>query len=200
MFGRRRFRIRGRRRGRRSASPAGNRHRHVVNLAADSLSLTAAAQTAAVMLTADDDPLDDTMTDLGGTNIAECEAGSSVRFINIEGAVQHANGGTRLIGALMKLPDGSLTNSLLATSWLNADQTEEARDFKRHILWRKVFVIPADKQQVHFRIKLSRKRSNALRRLGKMNDGDSLSLRFFNTHDSVAGSLVKCNGIIVTRR
>ena len=168
-------------------------------MADDSESIAAASQTADVLLIADDDPVDDTMTDLNDTNIAECESASYITKIDLSGALQHTNGGTRIIAVLQKNTDTGLSTNLTATNWLDADQSETARAFKQCVIWRKVFVVPADKQMVSFRIRVNRK-WNSLRRLGKMNDGDRLVLRFFNTHDTTAATLVKLFGTIITRR
>ena len=168
-------------------------------MSADSQSLTAAAQTGFVLLQSEDDPIDDTPTDLGGTNIAECESSSRVTKIDLNCVIRHANVGTRIVAVLLKAPDGTAPGNLTATNWLSATMTQAERDFKANILWRRVFVTDNSSTMVRFRIKLNRK-WNSLRRLGKMSDGDSLILRFFNTHDSVAGSLERCDGTIVTRR
>lgn len=150
------------------------------------------------MITADDDPIDDTVTDLNGINISECQANSKITNINIRGSVLHVGSGTRVIAILQKIPDGTSPATLSAVNWLSEDMSQAARDFKRNILWRTVMVAPADRLLSHFRIRLSL-RSNALRRLGKMEDGDAMSLRFFNTAPA-DHALTSCYGTIITRR
>lgn len=152
-----------------------------------------------ILLAAEDDPVDDTKTDLGGTNIAECESESIISSINIRGVVGHQSVGTKIMAVLLKAPDGTAPADLTATNLMSADMTQAQRDFRANILWRRIFVIPGEDQQEWFKIKLNRKRQ-VLRRLGKMHDGDSLILRFFNTDGSTAGTLNALYGTIVTRR
>lgn len=171
--------------------------RHVVNMADDSEILTLNTSTGFVLLQCeDDDPNDEVETDMNGTFIAECSPGHITK-IDLNGSITHTNGGARFIVQLLKAPDGTAAGNSDATNWLSEDETQAARDFKKNILWRRVLVMPADKQLLNFRIKMSR-RWNSLRRLGKMRDGDSLLLRVVNTH-SADGSLVRFDGTIRTR-
>lgn len=167
-------------------------------MAADNQACAVDAQTGFVLLSCeDDDPNDEVETDMGGTNIAECQPGR-VTKIDLSGAITHPTGGTRVILALIKAPDGTAAGNSSETNWLSEDETQAARDFKRNIMWRRVVVMPADKQLVNFRIKMNR-RWNSLRRLGKMTDGDTLIFRVFNTATSNAANLVRFDGTIRTR-
>jgi len=160
--------------------------------------LGAAAQTAFALITADDDP-DDAIffTDLNGTNITEIESDSRVVSGHLHLSLSHANGGTRFTIIVQKQPDGTAQSTLSATNWHSSSDVQAARDFTANLIYKNQFVVPADSLRTDVNIKFSRR---ALRRLGRMRDGDGISLRIFNHHATVDGSLNKCWGTIYSRR
>lgn len=134
----------------------------------------AGAVSTYVLLQADDDPLDNSYSDLGGSNIAECESDSRIKRLDLTFNISGTTG-DRGTWMLVRNVDAAITLSTagLVDQLMQGVETATIQSLRKNCLAMGLYRIPSDRTHTIQRVRVKRK---ALMRAGLMQDGDALTL------------------------
>lgn len=158
--------------------------------------MTAGTANAFYLLVADDDPLDNSYSDLGNTNVAECEADSRILRFSLALNIKGTSNDKYAIWLIRNKDQGITLSTATLTSAQQGDEGPTSIVIRKNTLALKTGVIRSDRTDNWASIRVSRA---ALKRAGLMEDNDRLQLMFYN-YGANAMQITQATGRIWTRR